>query len=81
MICTCIETGHMHKPYASGFLPGWSRKEYSFGRFIRYPPTVFELEGLRKIEVVRLAVLIQRVYRGWHQWRRVSREGGREGGR
>ena len=51
-----------------------SKKEYTYGRskvFIRHPRTVFELEGLRKMEVVKLAIIIQRVYRGWHQWRKV----------
>ena len=52
-----------------------SKREYSYGRskvFIRHPRTVFELEGRRKAAVVGLAILIQRVYRGWHQWRKVG---------
>ena len=41
---------------------------------------MFELEDKRKERMKDLATLIQKVYRGWTQWRKV-REGGRKGGR
>ena len=45
---------------------------------------MFELEDKRKERMKDLATLIQKVYRGWTQWRKVREErieGGREGGR
>ena len=43
---------------------------------------MFELEDKRKERMKDLATLIQKVYRGWTQWRKVREErieGGREG--
>ena len=34
--------------------------------------TVFDLEGRRKQRLNDLAILLQKTYRGWHHWNRVS---------
>lgn len=52
------------------------KKDYVLGRtkvFIRSPQTVFDLEGLRKSRLEDLALLIQKVYRGWHQKNKVNK--------
>ena len=54
---------------------GKVKTDFACGRskiFIRNPITVFELEGRRKDRLNDLAILLQKTYRGWHHWNRVS---------
>lgn len=55
---------------------GKVKKDYALGRtkvFIRSPKTVFDLEGRRKTRLEDLVVLMQKVYRGWHQKKKVEK--------
>ncbi|XP_077993002.1 unconventional myosin-Ia-like [Glandiceps talaboti] len=48
------------------------KKEYAFGRtkvFIRNPRTLFDLEDWRRKKMEDIATVIQKMYRGWRQWR------------
>ncbi len=52
-----------------------SKKDYACGRtkvFIRHPQTIFEMERQRKLKMHYLATLIQKMYKGWKAWKRVS---------
>ncbi|XP_070536547.1 unconventional myosin-Ib-like [Ptychodera flava] len=47
-------------------------KEYAFGRtkiFIRNPRTLFDLEEWRRQKMEDIATIIQKMFRGWKQWR------------
>ncbi|XP_065920501.1 unconventional myosin-Ia-like [Dysidea avara] len=50
--------------------------EYAFGRtkvFIQNPRTVFDLEDRRRASLEALAILIQKIYRGWHEKTKYQR--------
>ncbi|CAE1316086.1 MYO1 [Acanthosepion pharaonis] len=49
---------------------GFSSRDYAFGKskvFIRKPKTLFDMEEKRREQMHYLAVLIQKVWRGWRQ--------------
>lgn len=50
--------------------------EFTFGRtklFVRSPRTVFELEDFRRVRLHDLALLIQKIWRGYRQKKRYQR--------
>ncbi|XP_065839410.1 unconventional myosin-Ia-like isoform X2 [Oscarella lobularis] len=54
---------------------GVKKGEYAFGRtkiFIRNPATLFDLEDRRRAKMHDLATLIQKVFKGWLQWRQYQ---------
>lgn len=50
--------------------------EFTFGRnklFVRSPRTVFEIEDFRRIRLHRLALLLQKIWRGYRQKKKYQK--------